>query len=227
MDSDNYFTRIAVAFIRGKTAVVLPNDYRAKPLNDLTALELEEILTLGRQADLRLHKFKRTMGLRRVNRVLGALKGIAPSDLLDIGSGRGAFLWPLLDCFPELPVTCIDQQERRVDDLLAIRDGGIERLSAQVMDATLMTFADRAFDVVTFLEVLEHIADAQAALREAMRVASRFVIVSVPSKEDNNPEHIHLFNQETLEILFKDAGASSITFDHVLNHLIAVARVTS
>lgn len=75
---------------------------------------------------MRLHKFKRTMKLSRVQRVLGILRGFQPSNLLDIGSGRGTFLWPLLDSFPWLPVMGVDILERRVEDILAVRRGGIE-----------------------------------------------------------------------------------------------------
>ncbi len=75
------------------------------------------------------------------------------------------------------------------------------------------------------LEVLEHIPKAQEALTQAVRVAKRFIIVSVPSKEDNNPEHIHLFNQDRLKAMFQTAGALQVRFDYLLNHIIAVAKV--
>ena len=83
----------------------------------------------------------------------------------------------------------------------------------------------RARNVVTFLEVLEHVERPAVALAETFRVARRFVVLSVPSKEDDNPEHIHLFSRAALEDLLVGAGATRVTFDGVLNHLIAVARV--
>ena len=52
--------------------------------------DLVTVLELARERKLRLHRFKRTAGLPRVRRVLGALKGFAPETLLDVGSGRGA-----------------------------------------------------------------------------------------------------------------------------------------
>src|SRR5207244_1752711 len=119
----------------------------------------------------------------------------------------------------------IDQKPQRVADLHAVRAGGIERLRAARMDATRLALADRSVDVVTFLEVLEHIPDAPRALAEAVRVARRFVVVSVPSKEDDNPEHIHLFDRVTLERMFATAGATRVRFDGVLNHLIAIATL--
>lgn len=180
---------------------------------------------MGAEAGLRLHRFKRTFPLRRVNRVLGVLRGLWPAELLDIGSGRGAFLWPLLDEFAELPVTSMDHNIQRAADIHAVRRGGMSRLVALRGDACRMPFADDAFDGVTFLEVLEHIPDAQAALGEAVRVARRFVIVSVPSKEDDNPEHIHLFDGDVLTRMFENAGATRVNVDHVLNHIIVVASI--
>ncbi len=61
--------------------------------------------------------------------------------------------------------------------------------------------------------------------REAVRVARRFVVASTPSKPDDNPEHIQLFDGARLERLFLDAGAASVSIDYVLNHIIAVARL--
>jgi hypothetical protein len=58
-----------------------------------------------------------------------------------------------------------------------------------------------------------------------VRLARRFVIVSVPSKEDDNPEHLQLFNRASLDSLLRQAGAQSVKLEYVLNHLIAVARV--
>jgi len=221
---DFYFGRLAAAFVRGKRAE-LSDHLSSTPLDELAATDLEEIIKIGLSSGLRLHKFKRTMGLTRVQRVLGVLKGLDPDELLDIGSGRGAFLWPLLDSFPQLKVTSIDQQERRVADIRAVSEGGIDNLDSQKMSATDLDFGDGSFDVITMLEVLEHIPEAQKALSEAVRAAKRFVLLSVPSKEDGNPEHIHLLDQKSLTRMLETAGALRIRFEYVLNHLIAIAKV--
>jgi ubiquinone/menaquinone biosynthesis C-methylase UbiE len=209
-----YYVNLAAAFVRGKIGIA-PN----------AATSAHDLLRRGLSAGLRLHKFKRTMELRRVSQVLGTLRGLAPRELLDIGSGRGTFLWPLVDAFPDLPITAVDISERRVADILAARAGGLGNLAAHAMDATRLGFADDAFDVVTMLEVLEHIPRAQGALEEAVRVARRFLVLSVPSKSDNNPEHIHLFSGDMLTDMLRLAGARRITIEYVLGHIIAVARV--
>ncbi len=188
-------------------------------------LDDEEVIRRGAAAGIRLHKFKRNADLPRVRRVLGALHGLSPASLLDIGSGRGTFLWPLLDAFPELPVTAIDHDPQRASDLAAAARGGVIRLSAAQMDAEALTFEDGAFDVVTLLEVLEHMPHPERALAHAVRVAARFVVVSVPSKEDDNPEHIHLFDETSLRALFDAAGAGSVRVDYVRGHILAIASV--
>jgi 2-polyprenyl-3-methyl-5-hydroxy-6-metoxy-1,4-benzoquinol methylase len=217
------YSRLAAAYVRGKLAPV-PEAGSAPPLDALDEAEVETVLRQGREAGLRLHRFKRTLELARVAKVLGVLRGIGPTDLIDVGSGRGAFLWPLLDAFPGLPVTTVDRLAYRVADLQAVRDGGVESLTAICGDITELACDDGSFDVVTFLEVLEHISDPPRALSQACRLARRFVVLSVPSKADENPEHIHLFSAASLEPLLRAAGASRVTFDYVPGHIIAVAR---
>ncbi len=212
------YSRLAAAYVRGKLTPA-PAAGSAPPLAALEEAEVEAILRQGREAGLRLHRFKRTMELARVARVLGVLRGIGPVDLLDVGSGRGAFLWPLLDAFPGLPVTAVDRLAYRAADIQAVRDGGVEGLTAICGDLTELDLDDGSFDVVTLLEVLEHIPDPARALAQACRLARRFVVLSVPSKADENPEHIHLFSAATLEPLLRTAGAARVTFDYVPGHL--------
>lgn len=221
-----YFERLVAAFIRGK--LPLDQSHAAlfdKPLDELSEIEIQSLIQLAQDQELRIHRFKRTMELPRVRKVLGILRGIQPHNLLDIGSGRGAFLWPLLDNFPYLPVTCVDILDYRVADIQAAQRGGVERLNALKGDVTTLPFAEQSFDVVTILEVLEHLPETRQALAEVCRVASKFVILSVPSKEDNNPEHIHLFNQQRLQSLLEEQDIRRVSFDYVPNHMIVVARI--
>jgi ubiquinone/menaquinone biosynthesis C-methylase UbiE len=196
----------------------------ARPLDELSTDDVQTLIRFGREHGLRLHKFKRTMELPRVRKVLGILKGLQPQSLLDIGSGRGTFLWPLVNEFPVLPVTAIDTREQRITDIEAVRRGGVATVLARRMDATALEFADNQFEVVTMLEVLEHIPEWRPALAEACRVAGRFLVLSVPSREDDNPEHIHRFDPRILEEQLEQVGIRRVKFDPVLNHLIAVVR---
>ncbi len=207
-----FYLEFAAAFVRHALPEAQDRDPR-------------ELVQLGLRAGLRLHRFKRTAELPRVRKVLGILRGLGPQSVLDVGSGRGVFLWPLLDAFPHLPVTAIDRSAYRVSHLRAVAAGGVIRLRPFIADVHRLGLADQCVDVVTFLEVLEHLQRPAVALAEALRIARRFVVLSVPSKEDDNPEHIHLFTQDSLEKLLLDAGAARVSFEGVLNHRIAIVRV--
>ena len=207
------FEESALAYIRGSLPGSAPEH--------LT----EEVVDQARAAGLKLHRFKRTTTLPRVRAVIGALRAIAPQSLLDVGTGRGAFLWPLLDAFPEMPVAAIEPDPRRFGHLDAVHRGGLERLRPLQADACDLAFEDGTFDVVTVLEVLEHQSDPGPLARSCLRLARRYVIASVPSKPDDNPEHVQLFGADSLSALLRDAGATRVKIDYVLNHIIAVASV--
>ncbi len=228
--SNHYFTEFAAAFVRGRLKsdgdfTDEQNKLLSAPLEQLSATQLEQLLELGKSRQLKMHKFKKTMGLARVQSVIGILRSLQATELLDIGSGRGVFLWPFLEQFPEVPITCIDLNPLRVRDILAVRDGGISRLNAIEGDITKHSLPEKSFDVVTFLEALEHIPDAQKALNAAVKMARRFVVLSVPSHEDDNEEHIHLFTKDSLKLMLIKAGAENVNVQYVLNHIIVVAKI--
>jgi len=68
--------------------------------------------------EIKMHYFKVKEDLPRVQVVLSFLQGIVSAgqcqSLLDVGSGRGVFLFPLLREFLELEVTSLDILPHRV-----------------------------------------------------------------------------------------------------------------
>ena len=218
--SDRYFERLAAAYVRG-TVADLPPELSQPELDDLGPAGWEALIGLGR--GLRLHRFKKTMELPRVQKVLGTLKSVQPATLLDLGTGRGAFLWPLLDCIPWLPVTAVDRLEYRVADLNTVRRGGVSNLEAVQADITQLPFESGSFEVSTALEVLEHLPEPRLALAEMTRLARRMVILSVPSKPDDNLEHLHVLSFEQLSLWLRELGWTKIKEAGVLNHLIVIA----
>jgi 2-polyprenyl-3-methyl-5-hydroxy-6-metoxy-1,4-benzoquinol methylase len=212
VDDRTHYLELAAAYARGRLGLGLE-------VPDAGAV------ALAAQAGLRLHAFKRNAELPRVRRALGVLRGLGPESLLDVGSGRGVFLWPLLDELRGLAVTAIDRDAGRAAGLAAVSRGGVTRLRGLSMDATALAFGERSFDVVAALEVLEHLERPAAAAREALRVTRRALLVSVPSKPDRNPEHLRLYDARSLAALLEGAGAARVSIDGVRDHLVAVASV--
>lgn len=212
-DDTVLYEDFALSFIRGH-----------RP--DAPALASAELLAWARGQGMRLHKFKRVVPpLPRVRRVIGMLLGIQPAELLDVGSGRGAFLWPMMEALPDLPVTSLELDPVRVRDLRAVARGGLDRLRVLAADVASADLPERGWDVVTALEVLEHLPDPEAAARRLVAAARRFLLVTVPSQPDDNPEHLRLYTGESLAALLRAAGAREVRIEHVLNHVVARASV--
>ncbi len=230
MLSEYYDVYTASAWIRGHAARTgvpkLPPELLEPPLDKLPPESLERIIQAGKDAGLKLYPFKSgNRELPRVKRTMGFLRSITFESLLDVGSGRGVFLLPFLRTFPRVRVTALDLLEKRVDFLSRLSDGGFHQLTAMKGSICDAPFPDRSFDVVTMLEVLEHIPDVERAVAEGVRLAGKFVVVTVPSHPDNNPEHIHLLTKERLTALFRQAGCTRLHFDGVEGHLFLVAAV--
>lgn len=225
---ERYDRKLAAAYVRSmarKENLPIAGSISDKPLEQLTQDEQEQLIDAGKAAGLKMHRFKNHEELPRVKSVLGFLHGIQPESLLDVGSGRGVFLFPFLREFPWVEVTSVDLLAHRVELLSALREGGVGNLTALQQDICTWDMPDDSFDVVTLLEVLEHIPDVSRAVKAAVRLARRYVVVSVPSKPDDNPEHIHLLTKDVLTKLFQEAGCTKLHFSGVNGHLIMTASV--
>ncbi len=221
--------RLPSAYVRGHAirtgTPILDARLLGTPLSELTDADHAALAAAGRAAGLKLYRFKDHADLPRVHKVLGFLRSIWPESLLDVGSGRGVFLLPFLRAFPGTQVTSVDLLDYRVQFLDDIRRGGIAELTALQANICTDPLPDADHDVVTLLEVLEHIPDVQAAVSAAVRLARRYVVVTVPSKPDSNPEHIHLLTKDRLTELFRHAGCTKLHFDGVPGHLFLVAAI--
>ena len=224
---DLIYARFAAAHVRGTLSANLPRELREKALEELSDGELAELIRLGREAELKLYRFKNTHDLMpRVRRVIGYLRGQRFESLLDVGSGRGVFLWPFLNAFPWADTLCLDLLDYRVQFLQSVRDGGVTRLTALQGDLChCPEIPDKSRDIVTLLEVLEHIPDTAAALRSAVRIARQALVISVPNQPDNNPDHIHLFTRESLTKHLNEVGCNRLSFDAVPGHMLVFVQL--
>ena len=225
---ERYDIRTAAAWILGharRTGIpALPEPVLRKTADECSGEELMEIVAAGESAQLKLYPFKSgTQMLARTRRTMGFLHSVSFETMLDTGSGRGVFLIPFMKEFPWVKVTSLDLLVKRVTFLNELADGGFGQLHAQQRDICDQPFPDNSFDVVTMLEVLEHIPEVEKAVAAAVHMARQYVVVTVPSKPDNNPEHIHLLTKDRLTQLFGAAGCGRLHFDGVEGHLFMVA----
>lgn len=101
-----------------------------------------------------------------------------PARVLEVGCGEGElarFLHKTARGSGWLPAFTIT--DLTLDHLAADLPPDIEARTASI-DA--LPFADRSFDLVVCCEVLEHLGDPHAGLREVSRVAAHHVLLSTP-----------------------------------------------
>ena len=92
----------------------LPTSTAKKTAAECTAEELEQIVSAGQAAGLRLYPFKSgTQMLARTRRTLGFLHSVSFETMLDVGSGRVVFLIPFMKEFPWVQVTALDLLEKK------------------------------------------------------------------------------------------------------------------
>lgn len=145
------------------------------------------------------------------------LAALIPDDVstvLDVGCGNGLFVH-LLSRLGRF--TAIHAADRSGAALLHVR---APKTQASIDN---LPFPDRSFDIVTCLEVIEHLPEKTfaAALDSLCRIASRYLLISVPHQEDIeaalipcpacrtrfNPDyHMRSFSQEALTSMLDSRG---------------------
>ena len=130
-----------------------------------------------------------------------------PLDVLDFGCGTGAFL-TVLGRFG--PVSAVDGDEAAVSFCRRRGHGEVRHVPA----GTPLPFADGSVDLVTSLDVVEHIEDDVGALRELHRVLrpGGLLLVAVPAfmflwgDQDEISHHVRRYTDASLRRSLHDAG---------------------
>jgi 2-polyprenyl-3-methyl-5-hydroxy-6-metoxy-1,4-benzoquinol methylase len=101
----------------------------------------------------------------------------APISILDVGCGEGVLTEQWADRTPGR-VVGIDLDDPKLRAEWEQRER--PNLEFHAGDGHTLPFRDGEFEAATAMEVLEHVPDPAAVLGEMARVASRWVLVSVP-----------------------------------------------
>lgn len=134
-------------------------------------------------------------------------RGARALEILDFGCGTGAFL-PALERFGA--VSAVDGDEAAV--AFCHRRGRTE--ARHVAAGARLPFADASFDLVTTLDVVEHIQDDITALRELRRVMrpGGALLVTVPAfmllwgDQDEISHHFRRYTDASLRRSLRSAG---------------------
>jgi SAM-dependent methyltransferase len=106
---------------------------------------------------------------------------LRPTDrLLDIGTGPGTVTADFATRLSSGSVTGIDNASTAVDETRRLAaERGLRNLTVTEGDVYALAYPDGAFDVVHAHQVLQHLSDPVAALREMVRVCAPEGIVAV------------------------------------------------
>jgi SAM-dependent methyltransferase len=101
----------------------------------------------------------------------------SPGSILDVGCGEGVLTSEWAERI-EGRIVGIDLPDPKLEAEWQKRQR--PNLEYRAEEATSLSFADGEFDMATAIEVLEHVPDPEATVAEMARVASKWLLVSVP-----------------------------------------------
>jgi 2-polyprenyl-3-methyl-5-hydroxy-6-metoxy-1,4-benzoquinol methylase len=101
----------------------------------------------------------------------------APQTLLDVGCGEGVLTHQWAQRI-DGKVVGIDLDDPELHKHWENRQA--PNLEYKVLKAENMPFEDNSFEVASAIEVLEHVPDPEHTVAEMARVASKYLLVSVP-----------------------------------------------
>lgn len=139
----------------------------------------------------------------------------AGHSIVDIGCGYGAYALKLRERGHRVAGLELDPAA-----VARAREHGLDVVHG---DASATPFEDDAFDTALLFEVLEHVPDPGSVLREALRVSSRNVLVTVPNVGEYvrlapyaltywhlvTEDHVNFFTKADLERLGDESGADA------------------
>ncbi|HEX2085206.1 MAG TPA: class I SAM-dependent methyltransferase [Solirubrobacteraceae bacterium] len=130
-----------------------------------------------------------------------AARVAAGRRVLDAGCGT-AYGTAMLAAAGARHVTGVDRAAAVLD---AARPAMPENVDLVPGDLRELPFADRTFELIACFEVIEHLSDPDAALKELERVVTRdgVLLVSSPNRdvyEPGNPHHLHEYTPAELQV---------------------------
>jgi 2-polyprenyl-3-methyl-5-hydroxy-6-metoxy-1,4-benzoquinol methylase len=143
-----------------------------------------------------------------------------PGSLVDVGCGEGILTHRWAQRLGDRRVVGIDLEDPAIQAEWAKRQA--PNLEYRITKAENMPFADGEFEVATAIEVLEHVPDPRHTIGEMARVASKWLLVSVPREPlwralnvargayvkdlGNTPGHVNHWSKRSFVAMASEVG---------------------
>ncbi len=144
----------------------------------------------------------------------------APRCVLDVGCGEGVITYRWAEQLGDGAVVGIDLPDRALESEWAMRQRPNLRFAA--LSGQELPFADGEFDLVSGIELLEHVSEPERMLKEMARTAARHLLISVPREPlwralnlargayatqlGNTPGHVNHFSSAEIVSLARRFG---------------------
>lgn len=115
---------------------------------------------------------------KNILKLIKELRGEGKLKLLDAGCGEGFISDLLYHEVDNIEITGLEFTEEALE-IAKSMNNGVHFMQGDIYN---MPFADKYFDVVLCTEVLEHLENPDAALKEISRVARNAVLLTVPNE---------------------------------------------
>jgi SAM-dependent methyltransferase len=171
--------------------------------------------------------------------MLALLDRARPASILDVGCGEGVLTEKWAERMVDGRVVGIDLDDPKLKQEWERRTR--PNLEFRTAIGNDLPYRDAEFEAVTAMEVLEHVPDPDAVLGEMARVASRWLLVSVPREPlwralnlargsylrdlGNTPGHLNHWSKRGLQGLLGRYG-EVVDLRSPLPWTMALARVT-
>lgn len=132
-----------------------------------------------------------------------------PKNILDVGCGTGETLSFLKDLYPRAKLYGVDTSQKAIN---YSKKRGHKNIYKS--NANKLPFKDGLFDIILFLDVLEHIKDDQSVIDEAKRVLKKggTILITSPglsfiwSEHDTKQGHKRRYTRRAIRKLAKTAS---------------------
>jgi len=170
------------------------------------------------------------------SRIDGIIRDTAPASMLDVGCGEGVLTEAAAGLLPRARVVGVDLPDP------GLRAEWGRRAGPSFVEGSVyeLPFGDGEFELVSALEVLEHLERPAEAVRELARVSGRWLLVSVPleplwrvanvltgryvASGGNTPGHVQHFSRSAVTELIGSV-ARVVSASGPLPWTIVLARV--